>query len=240
VNNFWNIFLWLYVAFLVADYPLQLNVVFRVRYKYRYGGLLHVGIHFLSGLFFLLPYLVHWQIWALFTATIILHYFIDTVNKKSVWMLLADHAAHFGLIAVLAWLARNLQPAPLPALCARWYLDPAVPLYGIGYLAATYAGTIFIFFLKMTFRPGYFGRPLLGYEKTTGVIARAVTATAVILGFKLTPAFFAVAPVPELLRLYRVWTRRGEDGHYRDVYIWDVAVSFVWAAAIGVALSFVE
>jgi len=239
VGQFPNIFLWLVVAFLVADYPLQLNVVLQIRYKYRYGGALHAAIHALAGFFFLYPYLGHWQIWAAYGATIVAHYFIDTVSKKNVFMLLGDQAAHFLLMAAVAFLCRGLAPLALPPLLARYYFDVHIPLYITGYLAATFAGTIVIYFLKMTFRRGYGPRPILLYEKTTGVLSRALVVTAVLLGFKLSPAFFFLAPVGDLLRLYQVVTLRGDDRAYKNVYVADVIISFVYAAAIGAALALV-
>lgn len=240
MGQFWNICLWLVVGFLVADYPLQLNFVFKIRYKYRFGGLLHVAFHFLSALVFVIPYLVHWQLWALITATIILHYFVDTVNKKNIWMLLGDQAIHLALIAGVAYVGRDLQPIKLPAAVAAWYFNRQVVLYIIGYLAATFAGTIIIYFLKMTFRRDYSGRAILGYEKATGVLARVWVVTAVLLGFKVSPGFFLAAPVPDLIRLYGVLTRRGDERHFRNVYPVDILISFVYAAAIGVALTFVK
>lgn len=239
MGQFKYILLWLIAAFLVADYPLQSNLVFEIRYKYRFGGLLHVAIHALAGLFLLYPFLVHWQIWVAFGATIILHYFIDTVSKTNIFMWLADQGAHVALIAGVALLCRNLEPVPLPDVVAKYYFNVPFALYVIGYLAATFAGTILVFFVKMTFQKDYQTRPILLYEKTTGVLSRAIVVTAIILGFKLTPAFFFVAPVPDLLRLYQVVTLRGDQRHYKDVYPADVLISFLYAAAIGVALAFV-
>ena len=240
MGQFWNIFLWLVVGFLVADYPLQLNLVFKIRYKYRFGGLLHVGIHFLAALLFVVPYLAHWQMWALIAATIFIHYFVDTVNKKNIFMFFADQAVHIGLIAGVAFLGRNLEPFKLPDVAAVWYFNRAVALYAIGYVAATFAGTIIIYFIKMTFRRDYNGRAILGYEKATGVLARAWVVTAVILGFKVSPGFYLAAPVPDLIRLYGVLARRGDDRHYRNVYPVDILISFLYAAAIGVALTLVK
>jgi hypothetical protein len=238
LDQFKYILLWLVAAFLIADYPLQSNLVFQIRYKYKFGGLLHVAIHALAGLFLLYPFLVHWQIWVAFAATIVLHYFIDTVSKTNILMWLGDQAAHLILIAGVAFLCRNLQPVPLPHIIAKYYFNVPFVLYVIGYLAATFAGTIFIFFVKMTFQKDYQARPILSYEKTTGVISRAIVVTAIILGFKLTPAFFFAAPVPDLLRMHQVVTLRGDERHYKDVYPTDVLISFVYAAAIGVALAF--
>jgi hypothetical protein len=240
VDQFPYIFLWLTAAFLIADYPLQSNLVFQIRYKYKYGGLLHVALHALAGLFLLYPYLSHWQIWAAFGATLVLHYFIDTVSKKNILMWLADQAAHIALIVGVAFVGRNLAPLELPETVARYYFNVPIALYVIGYVAATFAGTILIFFVKITFRKDYQARPILLFEKTTGVISRALVVTAVILGFKLTPAFFFVAPVPDLLRLYQVVTARGiDEKHYKDVYPSDIIISFVYAGAIGIALAFV-
>jgi hypothetical protein len=238
LDQFKYIALWLITAFLVADYPLQSNLVFEFRYKYKYGGLLHVAIHALVGLVFISPYLTHWQVWAAFGATIFLHYFIDTVSKSNIFMWLVDQSAHILLILGAAFLCRNLQPIELPAVVARYYFSVPFALYVIGYLAAAFAGTILILFVKLTFLRDYKPRPLLTYEKLTGVISRAIVVTAVILGVKVSPAFFFAAPVPDLIRLYLVLSRRGDEKHYRDIYVQDVIISFVYAAAIGVALSF--
>ncbi len=240
MDQFLYIFLWLVVAFLVADYPLQSNLVFQFRYKYRFGGLLHVAIHALAGLFLVYPYLARWQIWAAFGGTIVAHYFIDKISKRNIYMwLFVDQAAHIGLIALAAFFCRHLVPLKLPALVAQYYFSTRVALYLIGYLAATFAGTIFVYFVKVTYRRGYGVPPIHMFEKTTGVVARAVVVTAVILGFKLTPAFFFLAPVPDLLRFYQVVTLRNDKKNYKDVYVPDVIVSFVYAALIGGALAFV-
>ncbi len=239
MGEFKYILLWLIAAFLIADYPLQSNLVFQIRYRYKFCGLLHVAIHALAGLFLIYPFLVHWQIWVAFGATIVLHYFIDTVSKTNILMWLADQAVHVALIAGVALLCRNLQPVPLPEVVAKYYFNVPFAFYVIGYLAATFAGTILVFFVKVTCQQDYQTRPILLYEKTTGVLSRAIVVTAIILGFKLTPAFFFVAPVPDLLRLYQVVTLRGEERHYKDVYPADVLISFLYAAAIGVALAFV-
>lgn len=239
MDQFQYIFLWLTAAFLIADYPLQSNLVFAIRYKYKFGGLLHVALHALAGLFLLYPYLSHWQIWVTFGATIVLHYFIDTVSKKNIFMWLGDQALHIALIAGVALLCRNLQPVELPAILGKYYFNTTFALYVIGYVAATFAGTILVFFFKLTFRRDYEARPILLYEKTTGVISRAIVVTAIILGFKVTPAFFFISPVPDLLRLYQVVTLRTEEKHYKDVFPSDIVISFLFAAAIGVALAFV-
>jgi hypothetical protein len=239
LDQFKYILLWLIAAFLIADYPLQSNLVFEIRYKYKFGGLLHVAIHTLAGLFLLYPYLTHWQIWVAFGATIVLHFFIDTVSKTNIFMWAADQGAHLALIVGVAFLCRHLQPVPLPDIVAEYYFNAPFALYVIGGLAATFAGTIFIFFAKMTFRKDYQTRPISLYEKTTGVFSRAIVVTAIILGFKLTPAFFFIAPVPDLLRLYQVVTLRGKEKHYKDVYPGDLLISFAYAAAIGVALAFI-
>ena len=126
----------------------------------------------------------------------------------------------------------------LPAVIARYYFNVPFAFYVIGYLAAAFAGTILVMFVKLTFRRDYQPRPLLTYEKLTGVVSRSLVLTAIILGSKVSAAFFLAAPVPELIRLYLVLSRRGDEKHYRDIYVQDVIISFVYAAAIGVALSF--
>jgi hypothetical protein len=241
MDQFIYILLWFTVGFLIADYPLQLNVVFQLRYKYRHGGLVHVAIHAVTGLFFIYPYLAHWQIWAAFAATTVAHYFIDTLNKKNIFMWLGDQVTHLLLIAAVACLCRNLQPTLLPAPFAPYYLNIPFALYVVGYLTAGFTGTIFVFFVKQTWWRDYRGapRPILLYEKVTGVLARVMVVTAVVLAFKISPAFLLVAPVPDLFRIYHVLSSRGAERHYKNVYVPGIVISFLYAAAIGVALAFV-
>ncbi|UCE27500.1 MAG: DUF3307 domain-containing protein [Candidatus Coatesbacteria bacterium] len=240
MGNFVNISLWLCVAFLVADYPLQTNFVFAFRYKYKYGGIFHVSIHFVMGTVFLFPYLINWQIWVVLVVLNVLHYFIDTVAKKNIWMLFADQAAHLVLIVAGAFFAAGAIPMALPDTVARYYFSTSLPLYLIGYIVATFAGTIVIYFVKMTFRSDYTGRGIFGYEKFTGVLSRAATVTAILLGARYHPALFLAAPLGEGLRLAHIMSKTKDDRQYRDVYYLDVILSFVYAAAIGTALTFVR
>jgi hypothetical protein len=240
MDNFTNIFLWLCVVHLVADYPLQTNLVFGFRYKYKYGGLLHVGIHFVVGAVFLFPYILNWQIWVVLAVSNVIHYFIDTVAKKNIWMFLGDQAAHLVIITAGAFVAASAAPMALPDAVARYYFSTSFPLYVIGYLAATYMGTIVIYFVKVTFRSDYAGRGIFGYEKFTGVAARAVTVTAILLGARYHPAFFLAAPAGEVLRLAHVLWKKEDGGQYKDVFYADIIISFIYAAAVGAALTFVR
>jgi hypothetical protein len=240
MGNFTNILLWLCVAFVVADYPLQTNFVFAFRYKYRYGGILHVAIHFVVGAVFLFPYLLNWRMWVVLVVLNVLHYFIDTVSKKNIWMFFADQAAHLVLIVAGAFFAAGAVPMVLPETIARYYFSTSFPLYIIGYIAATFVGTIVIYFVKMTFRSDYAGRGIFGYEKSTGVLSRAATVTAILLGARYHPVLFLAAPVGEGLRLAHVMSKSKDDHQYRDVYYFDVILSFVYAAAIGIALAFIR
>jgi hypothetical protein len=240
MGSFTNIFLWLCVVHLVADYPLQTNFVFSFRYKYKHGGLLHVGIHFVIGAVFLLPYLLNWQIWVVLAVSNVIHYFIDKISKTNLWMFLGDQAAHLAIIAAGAFVAAGAVPMALPDTVGHYYFSTSLPLYVIGYLAATFMGTIVIYFIKVTFRPDYAGRGIFGYEKFAGALARAATVTAILLGARYHPAFFLTAPAGEGLRLAHVFWKSENRGQYKDVYYADIIISFVYAAAVGAALTFVK
>ncbi len=240
MGNFTNIFLWLCVAFLVADYPLQTNFVFAFRYRYKYGGVLHVAIHFVVGVVFLIPYLHNWRIWVVLVVLNALHYFIDTISKKNIQMFFGDQAVHLILIVAGAFFAAGAAPMFLSETVARYYFSTSFPLYLIGYVAATFAGTIVIYFVKMTFRSDYAGRGIFGYEKFTGALSRAATVTAILLGARYHSVLFLTAPVGEGLRLAHIMSKSNDGNQYRDVYYLDVILSFVYAAAIGIALTFVR
>lgn len=107
------VFLSLFVGHLLADFPLQVDALYRLRQKRWYGLVLHAGIH--VGVASLL---VHglWQRWGLLVLLGGLHGGIDAAKprlpfvRRSHHRFLADQALHLSSLGVLAYLARNLRP----------------------------------------------------------------------------------------------------------------------------------
>ncbi len=234
MGQFWYIFLWLIIAHILADYPLQTNRVFAARYKYKFGGVIHVLVHYIVGLLLLFPYLLSWEFWVTYTAITVAHYFIDTVKKGNIWAFFLDQLSHLILLAGVARLCIDANPISTPGWLNRYYFDIDLLVYITGYLTVAFVGTIIVLFLKTE---EYRDKPLTIYEKTTGALARIATLTCVILTFKLHWGFLVLIPIPELVRLVIVYSKR-ELPHlpYKNVTPRDVIVSFAFTLVIAIPL----
>lgn len=235
MGQFWYIFLWLIIAHILADFPLQTNRVFAARYKYKFGGIIHVSIHYIVGLILLFPYLASWEFWLSFTAVTIIHYFIDTIKKGNIWAFVLDQVSHLIVLAGVAFLCRGVVSLNIPDWLSIYYLNTNLLVYLIGYLTAAYIGTIVVLFLKSD---KYRKKPPTGYEKITGVLARVATLTCVILAFKLHWGFAVLIPIPETIRFLIVYSKR-KLPHlpYRNITPRDVVVSFIYTLIVAIPLS---
>ena len=234
MGQFWYILLWLIIAHIIADFPLQTNKVFAARYKYKYGGLIHVFIHFAVGIILLFPYLASWEFWLSFAVVTTLHYFIDTIKKTNIWAFILDQMSHFLLLSGVALLCCRVTAMNVPDWFGAYYYNLNLLVYIIGYLAAAYVGIIVILFLK----PGENkDKPPTVYEKTTGALARVATLTCVILAFNLHWAFAVLIPVPETVRLIIVLSRRNLPHiPYKNIFPRDIIVSFAYTLLLAIPL----
>jgi len=227
-----NIFLLLLLAFLIADYPFQTNWVFNVRVKYKWGKWVHVFIHTITTTIFLTPYLNHYQSWLVILIITATHYIIDHMKKPNIWLFFLDQMMHLGVIIVCALAMRGLLPMTLPDILNKFFLNNYILMFLIGFFTATFAGTIFIYFTKLTWRSDYKNRPILTYEKVSGTLDRGIVYISFMAGIYLNPLYFIVIIAPIVIRLYLWQKMKKSDGHFKDVFLHDIIVSLIYTIVV--------
>ena len=229
-----NKFLLLLLAHLIADFPFQTNWVFKMRQKYRWGGWIHILIHTITTTILLTPYLHHYQTWIVIGIITITHYTIDQMKKPTIWHFFMDQLLHLGVILMCALGLRGLTTQYIPSPLNYFFLNNNLLMLLIGFFTATFAGTIFIYFIKITWREDYTNRPILIYEKVSGVLDRGIVYISLMAGIYLNPLYILVAILPPLIRIVLWQKRRIEEGHFKDVYFHDIITSFIYTIAIAV------
>ncbi len=111
--NLIPVFISLLIGHLLADFPLQTDTVYRWRQKGWPGIAFHAGIHVVMA-----AMLVHGLVlrWGLLLALGLVHAGIDRAKPQMPFShpratFLADQSLHVASLGVIAWLARDLQPA---------------------------------------------------------------------------------------------------------------------------------
>jgi hypothetical protein len=228
-----NKFLLLLLAHMIADYPLQTDWVFKVRYVHRSGILVHVFLQVLTTIVLLFPYLLNLRTWLAIAGIFVTHLLIDQIRKNNIWVFLLDQALHLGVIVAATLAMRGIGPISLPSWLAIFWLNNTFIMILVGFLTATFAGTILILFIKITWRPGFtIQQGLSSYEKTTGVLSRGLVFVLAILGWYASPVFYPFIIIPPMLRLF-FWHRwREESGQYRNVYLADIIVGFIYTILV--------
>jgi len=227
-----NIFLLLLLSFLIADYPFQTNWVFQIRLKYKWGKWIHVFIHTITTTIFLTPYLHHYQSWLVILIITVTHYIIDHMKKPIIWLFFLDQIMHLGVIIACALALRGSTPMYLPDILTRFFLNNYILMFLIGFFTATFAGTIFIYFTKLTWRSDYKNRPILTYEKVSGALDRGIVYVSLMAGIYIHPLYLIVMITPLIIRIY-LWQRmKTEEGHHKDVYLQDIIVSFIYTVVV--------
>ena len=141
-----NIFLYLVLAHFVADYPLQWGDLVELKQRSHLGLALHSIIHIAVALFFLAPFIGDHRIWYALAFLFVTHYVIDYTKVKlhhsfPKWntfaLYLADQAAHFVVMACIAFYMRDMVPGAMK-LWTAFYSCPSLAIYFIALILATF------------------------------------------------------------------------------------------------------
>ena len=109
----------LYLAHLIADFPLQTNRIYKLKIESSRGILLHVAIHLLVASILIEDALAHWSLFLVLGVT---HFLVDWVKvhhhgHRQTPGFLLDQLAHFLTILLLAlWQPDLTAVLPLPFL----------------------------------------------------------------------------------------------------------------------------
>lgn len=237
-----NKFLLLILAHMIGDYPLQTDWIFKVRYSKRFGILAHTIIHTICVIILLFPYLYNIKTWVAIAGIFITHLIIDFIKKNNIWTFFLDQALHLGVILAASLVMLKAAPFPLPEWLASIWFDDSLIMLLIGFFAASFAGTIFIFFLKVTWRSGYSTqRGLSLFEKNTGVLERGLVYLLLMLGWFANPIYNIFIIIPPAVRMFFLKRLRGDTDHYQNVYFADIVTGFIYTIFIaGVTVFCIE
>jgi len=221
------------LAHMIADYPLQTDWVFKVRHAHRSGILVHILLQVLTTIILLSPYLLNLRTWLVIAGIFVTHLLIDQIRKNNIWVFLLDQVLHLGVIIAATLAMRGVEPMSLPIWLANFWFNNALIMILVGFLTASFVGTILILFIKVTWRPGFTVKQgLSSYEKTTGALERGLVFVLAILGWYINPIFYIFIVIPPTLRLF-FWQRwRDESGHYQNVYLADIVTGFVYTMLV--------
>lgn len=157
------IFYRLLLAHLIAEFPLQFDVIYRLKVNKRTGIWLHSFIFFIVALFLLIPWWRISRFWVFMIFLLLMHYVLDRLKimlhrryqVDNLGIFLLDQAAHIGCISLvfLIGLDETLRfklAMPLNSLTVI-YQDNQAVLILIGYLFATFGASFLVYYLEKLF-----------------------------------------------------------------------------------------
>jgi energy-coupling factor transporter transmembrane protein EcfT len=239
MNTF--LFYRLLLAFLIGDYVLQFDWLFKLRYEKRWGVFVHAGFHLLVTLVLCLPYLHDTWFFVAVVLLQVVHGFFDKIKKQTLWAFLGDQLFHFATLAGLAWLFGGLAPVDwLPAwLDALWKDDYLVNLLS-GLLLSAYMGMILVNFINKTFRKSFTREVFSDYYRNSYLFGGLLAFSGVELGFQLSPWFFLAAVAPAALLVWLARKPTDSDGSFKGAYkldyLWMLLWGALWGAIVGLKL----
>lgn len=165
---FW--FLRLFLAHLIADFPLQTNKIFEFKRSTPYGILVHTGIYFFISIVLSIPYLKYLDAMIFLIFLFSIHTLIDISkvrnlsSKDGLREFLLDQFKHILSLMLIFLLpsGKRVLYLNLPesfSFIERFYNSDYYILLGIGYFFVSFAGTIFYFYIVKTFGiKNFFGK----------------------------------------------------------------------------------
>ena|GEM_PF-1660488 len=225
---FWRLFL----AHLVADYPLQTGWVFREKTEHTWGVVYHGSVAGVLGFALAGPYLRYPRTWVVLIGVWLFHIFLDKgktlLNSKAVrsWWLVfvADQALHVGSV----WLAAILINGPdLGRGVFLWGSDPFFQLAS-AYVITTYSLLFLVSSIKGS-RPGdVLIVPRISLRFVEFGERIAITTLALVGGM-----FYVIIPFCVLPRLL---LRRRMPG---EIAYWEIVLSLLLSAGVGLFFRYI-
>ena len=236
-----TLFYRLLLAFLLADYPLQTDLVFKIRYQKRWGVALHAGIHLLITLALCYPYL-H-SPWFIVGVVVLqtVHGLFDTFKKSGLLGFFADQAFHFASLAAVAWIFGGLEQASWTTdwLGKLWRDDYLINLLS-GMILAGYTTMIAVNFANKSLRKSFTRELFSSYYRYSMVLCGVIVYAALVMVFQQSPLYLIPAAAVPLALGLLARKRGDEDGSYRGAYPLDYLFSFLsaalWAVLVGLKL----
>ena len=140
------LFLRLILAHFLADFPLQPDIIYKLKIKNLWGQLLHAGIFVVCAIGFSWPFLNIKAIWGLFLFLGASHFAIDCLKvryvdkgKAKLWSFITDQFLHLGAISVIFLTGlKNLSFSAKPCFFERLYANNFLILFLIILVISAY------------------------------------------------------------------------------------------------------
>ena len=188
------IFWLLFLAHLLADFPLQTNTIYNLKKKNAVGVLPHVTIHIAANIIVLIPLLNLALTWVSIAILAIIHAFLDHVKitlvssgkKDNLFYFLIDQGLHLLTIVIIAeWLSRYSHTVIKNFL---FFEDPKYIILLSGFIASTFTGTVVVFYTTQDLlrlfskNPSFVMEYPQGLRKVIGCIERLLATLFIVIG----------------------------------------------------------
>lgn len=222
-------FWYLFLAHLIADYPLQTNRI--VEAKKRWPGLtVHVVIHLVT--MFIIVGAARWVIWPYLIALMIIHFGIDTSKNmisilRPKWVILPyllDQAFHILSILFISNLIAQRLGSERLSSTSQWII------YAIGYLLVTYVW--FITERVVTYGNKAY-QSLVNKHAWSRMLGRAILCSGLLLGWNLSEGALLWS-----LGLLLQWPYSSGE-YWRRMLLTDFSVTLSVVIFIQLALSWI-
>ena len=157
------IFYRLLLAHLLAEFPLQFDLIYRLKVSKKTGIWLHSFIFFAVAVLLLIPWWGVGRFWLFLDFLLLTHYVLDRLKivlyrryqVDNLGIFLLDQVAHIGFIYLVFFIEldeklRYKLPTALNMFTVV-YQDNQIILILIGYLFATFGVSFFVYYLEKLF-----------------------------------------------------------------------------------------
>ncbi|MFZ5518259.1 MAG: DUF3307 domain-containing protein [Candidatus Zhuqueibacterota bacterium] len=192
-----NVFWYLILAHLIADFPLQSDKIYAIRLKHKWGVLLHVGIYFITNLVVAFPFLSFKQFWFAILFLAITHLIEDWTKialtrkalQDSIVLFFVDQFIHIFFIWLSCFVLFDI-PAPeiTNQFVQRYYFNSHIIFMLIGLVFSVFAGVVLIYYVRKCVHRIKFSNDDSSVQfpkikkRRIGYIERLFSTSGVILG----------------------------------------------------------
>lgn len=226
------LFLRLFLAHMLGDFPFQTSEIFRLKTQSIWGQILHAQIVAITAVILSIPYLGHTSLWLFIFFIASTHVSQDWIKIKIwnrrlnyFWSFTLDQTLHIAVIALVLLFPyahhAPVRPVNLPEWLA-WYWRDDVIVHGVAYLMTTFQGIYHLDTLKRSYLKSHQGVfSMRKLDVRYGMCERAVITALAASPYLVWTPLVLLARVP-LQRCRMPWV--------------DAPLNLLYAGVIGLAL----
>jgi hypothetical protein len=185
----YEIFLRLLLGHFLGDFPLQTDFTYRLKLKYRFGILLHIGIIAICCIILLYPYLGYSIVWVSIFLILLTHLLQDKIKLKiynsydNILIFFIDQILHiliiYGVSALIAHNIDNDKLIHLPNGLNKLYWNNKIVILAILYCIVSYFSYILIMYIKKAIKKMNELELSNALVKYVGILERILISTSI-------------------------------------------------------------